>query len=281
MKLLEVVNRSAIPRPWSEGDNIPWDEPGFSERMLAEHLSQEHDAASRRFEVIDRHVTWIHQELLGGEGSRVLDLGCGPGLYAGRLARLGHACVGVDFSPASIAYARERAAEEELPVTYLHEDIREAEYGSGYDLVMLIYGEFNVFRPTHARAILTKARDALVPGGLLLLEPHTGAAVEGLAKAPPSWYTSKGGLFSPQPHLVLQENFWDDEAQAGTTRYYLVDAASGEVTPYAQSFQAYTEAGYREVVQDAGFEDITTYDALAGEPGRPEGTLFALTAKKR
>ena len=30
---------------------IPWDEPAFSQRMLENHLSQEHDWASRRREV--------------------------------------------------------------------------------------------------------------------------------------------------------------------------------------------------------------------------------------
>lgn len=35
----------------------------------------------------------------------MLDLGCGPGLYSHRLATLGHRVHGIDFGPASIAYA--------------------------------------------------------------------------------------------------------------------------------------------------------------------------------
>lgn len=72
---------------------------------------------------------------------------CGPGLYSTRLARLGHTCVGIDFSPASIRYARETAEREELACTFRHEDIRSADYGSGYNLAMLIFGEINVFCP--------------------------------------------------------------------------------------------------------------------------------------
>ena len=45
--ILDIVDREPNPTPWSEGDNIPWDDSDFSERMLAEHLSQEHDLASR------------------------------------------------------------------------------------------------------------------------------------------------------------------------------------------------------------------------------------------
>ena len=97
MSLLEVAGRQPVGEPWVEGEKIPWHDPDFSERMLAEHLSQSHDAASRRFDRIDRHVAWIHRELLEGVPTRVLDLGCGPGLYTSRLARLEHECVGIDF----------------------------------------------------------------------------------------------------------------------------------------------------------------------------------------
>ena len=69
--ILDIVNRRSEPDPWAEGDNIPWDDPGFSERMLAEHLSQEHDLASRRSEAIDRHVEWIFSEVLHSGPARV------------------------------------------------------------------------------------------------------------------------------------------------------------------------------------------------------------------
>ena len=109
MNLIDIIHRPANPVPYSEGEKIPWNDPVFSARMLREHLSQAHDAASRRFETIDKHVAWIHRTILAGRPAKILDLGCGPGLYASRLARLGHTCAGIDFSPASIAYAREQA----------------------------------------------------------------------------------------------------------------------------------------------------------------------------
>jgi 2-polyprenyl-3-methyl-5-hydroxy-6-metoxy-1,4-benzoquinol methylase len=161
MNLLELTNRPSYPEPWSEGDNIPWSDPDFSERMLKEHLSQDHDAASRRGEIIDQHVAWIHSEVLSGASSKALDLGCGPGLYTSRLAKLGHECVGIDYSPASVAYAAEHARGEDLRCEYRQEDIREAEYGESFGLVMLINGELNVFAPEDAKGILRKCHAAL------------------------------------------------------------------------------------------------------------------------
>ena len=50
MTLMEMVERKAPPVPWEEGDNIPWDDPDFSRRMLKEHLAQSHHLASRKRE---------------------------------------------------------------------------------------------------------------------------------------------------------------------------------------------------------------------------------------
>lgn len=280
MNLLELVNRNKPPEPWAEGDNIPWNDPGFSERMLKEHLSQDHDAASRRSEIIDRHVAWIHTHVLRGAPTRVLDLGCGPGLYASRLARLGHSCTGIDFSPASIAYASAQATAQGLDCRYIGGDIRSTPYGSGFGLVMLIFGEFNVFKPADARLILDAAYQALDPGGVLMLEPHLLEAIEKEGREPASWYSCSSGLFLDSPHVYLEEHFWDAERSVTTTRYFVLDAVKDQIIRYASSMQGYTEAAYREALGASGFAEIAIYPSLEGssEPG-PYG-LCAITARK-
>ena len=280
MKLLDIVRRQCVPRPWAEGEKIPWNDPDFSRRMLNEHLSQDHDAASRRFEIIDNHVKWIHDQILEGNPTRVLDLGCGPGLYTNRLARLGHRCVGIDFSPASIAYAREEAEEAGLECTYIQRDIRTADYGGEYGLVMLIFGELNVFRPEEARGILEKAHRALVPGGFLLLEPHTFEAVLKIGEQPSSWYATEKGLFSDEPHLCLQENFWDTKDNVAIQRYYIIDAVTGEVARHSASTQAYTDEEYRSLLAECGFGKMAFYSSLDGSPCSSGGELVGVLSQK-
>ena len=280
MKLGDIFSRRLPPEPWSEGDNIPWNEPGFSRRMLREHLSQSHDLASRRTEKIDEHVDWIHREALSGRTAKILDLGCGPGLYSSRLARLGHRCVGIDFSPASVEYARVQADEERLDCDYIHADIRSAEYGSDFGLALLIFGEFNVFKPADAARILRKAHDALSESGVLLLEAHTNEAIREFGLRPASWYSAESGLFSDLPHLCLQENFWDADSETVTRRYLIIDASTGEVTRYAQSLKAYTEYQYRAVLEKAGFGDIRFHPSLIGTDDASQPDLLVVTARK-
>ena len=281
MKLEDILARKSPPEPWSEGDKIPWSNPGFSRRMLREHLSQSHDLASRRSDKIDAQVDWIHRDVLSGSPTKILDLGCGPGLYASRLARLGHRCVGIDFSPASMEYAKEQAASENLSCGYLHADIRFTEYGSGYGLAMLIFGEFNVFKPSDATRILAKTHAALNEGGVLLLEAHTNEVIREFGLRPASWYASESGLFSDLPHLCLQENFWDAESETVTRRYFIVDASTGEVARYAQSLKAYTDEQYRSVLEDAGFADVRFYASLIGKEDASQSNLLAITARKK
>ena len=281
MSLLKLINREPVPIPWAEGENIPWNDPDFSRRMLKEHLSQDHDAASRRSEKIDRQVAWVHQKLLSGRPTKILDLGCGPGLYAGRLSRLGHECTGVDYSPASIAYARSQAGKEGLSCTYIGEDMRKARYGSDYGLAMLIFGELNVFRPADARSILERACHSLSGGGLLLLEPHTFEGIQAMGKRAASWYSAKSGLFSDEPYLCFQENFWDSATRTATTRYFVIGAAGADVTRYAQSFQAYTDTEYRSLLEQCGFDEVTFLPSLTGEGDETESGLFAIAARKR
>lgn len=279
--LLDIVNRLPRPDAWSEGDNIPWDDPGFSERMLAEHLSQEHDLASRRSETIDSHVEWIFSTVLGGRPGRVLDLGCGPGLYTERLARRGCECVGVDFSPASIRYASEVATAAGSACRYVHRDLRDGDFGTGFDLVMMIYGQFNVFPRDTAQEILKHASFALAPGGRIVLEVHSTDLIERVSSADPTWYAAETGLFSDRPHIVLQENFWDEAHSVSTTRFMVVDGATGAVDGYALSNEAYTDRELDEVLRAAGFEGAQSFGSLDGRESATEDGFPVVVAVRR
>lgn len=280
MRIRDIIQRELPPRPWAEGEKIPWSDADFSRRMLKEHLSQAHDMASRRGEVIDRHVSWIHGACLGGAPGRVLDLGCGPGLYAQRLARLGHRCTGIDFSPASIAHAQSQAALADLDIDYVCADIRTTDYGQGYDLAMLVFGEFNVFSREDAMSLLGAMRRCLRPGGSLLLEVHERSFLEQAARTPPGWGATSSGLFSDRPHLLLEEHFWDPAGSVSTSRYLVIDAETAAVDRYAASTQAYDDDEYERMLADAGLVDVRKLPSLAGSDELRQEGLFVLTARK-
>lgn len=272
MNLQDIIERLIPPAPWAEGENIPWNDPDFSKRMLAEHLTQAHNLASRRFDIIDRQVKWIHTEILDSTPTRILELTCGPGLYTSRLAGMGHECVGIDYAPAPVHYARETATREGLACTYRLGDVRKTEYGDGYGLVMMLFGQLNVFSRNDARSILENAFSALVPNGLLLLEPQRFATVERNGRAGSSWYScgEGGGLFSCRPHLCLTESFWNPGNQSATQRFFIIDAETKEVTRHALTNEAYTDEQFQALLAQAGFGDIRFFPSLTGTPVEEE-----------
>lgn len=255
LTLNDIVNRTP-PAPWADGAKIPWNEPGFSARMLSEHLSQAHDAASRRLTIIDQHVDWIHAALLAGQTARVLDLGCGPGLYATRLARLGHTVQGIDFSPASIDYARAQAADESLACDFTLGDLRTADFGGGHDLAMFIFGEANVFTRDELVGLLRKMRAALKPDGRLLLEVSTEAGVRALGAQPQRWWSTERGLFGEQPHIGLFEAAWSESQKAAAERWFIIDTQTGAIARFGSTTQAYSDQVYRALLADCGFSQI-------------------------
>ncbi|MBN1295566.1 methyltransferase domain-containing protein [bacterium] len=290
MTLDEFFSRNPVPEPWQEGDNIPWHEPEFSRRMLREHYCQDHDRASRRYPIIDAHVAWIDRVLLHSRPSRILDLGCGPGFYSSRLAALGHPVTGIDYSPASIASARESTTAEPFaspvaPCRYFHADIRSlSDYrqtAPPYDLIMMLYGEINVFNPADARTIVQRCSRALAPGGLLLLEPQTYDAVRDTGLQPAFWSQAAANVWSDSPHFLLEEYFWNSRLEASTIRYFVLDPITSLVTPYAQTFQAWSTKAIDNLLVSAGFDDLRFYPRLAGVMDETGDDLMAVVARFR
>ena len=286
LTLASIVERRVPATPWAEGDNLPWDDPDFSQRMLAEHLSQQHDRASRRTATIDAQVRFLARQVNHevshepnhDDAARVLDLACGPGLYLHRLARLGYRCHGIDFSPAAIRHARSVAAAEALDCTFERADLRQADLGRGYALVLLVYGQINVVPRPDARDILRRAHAALAPGGTLVLEPQTPEAVRATGHGDATWTSARSGLFAAGPHLLLEERFWDAPSRTATERWHVVHAETARVERYAMSTCSYDARELVDLLAAIGFADVRTHPSLTDDDGPAEPGLFGMTA---
>ena len=252
-RLLSGATRS--DDAWAGETKIPWNDPAFSRRMLREHLTQAHDGASRRLERIDEHVAWIHEHVLERTPSRVLDLGCGPGLYVNRLAALGHTCTGIDFSPASIDYARETADNAER-ADFIHADVRTCEYGSGYDMAMMIFGELNAFSPSTCEAIVRKMAACLKPDGIVLVEVHPFDMVKRKGRRPATWSRSASGLMADEPHVSLTEYAWLEQQQTARAEIWVLRNGAAAVEHCSDTLQAYTDDAYRDLFARCGFDQV-------------------------
>jgi SAM-dependent methyltransferase len=256
--LQTIYGRPQPAVPWRDGGNLPWDEPTFSERMLEQHLDQRHGAASRRLPEI-RAMVQIMSDWLGlRESSRLLDVTCGPGLYAAEFARRGVAVTGIDFGPASVRYARELCAG--LPVEIHQGDVREMDFaGRGFDAAIYLYGQFTVLKPEESLEVLRRIRAALRPGAPMLLEILDDARIDKKNNA--WWYTDEGGLWGDFPYLHLGERTWDEERRAIVERFYILNLDNGYLDSYGLSDQAYNAEMLQDMLTQAGFKNMSIHPA--------------------
>ncbi|MFL6720796.1 MAG: bifunctional 2-polyprenyl-6-hydroxyphenol methylase/3-demethylubiquinol 3-O-methyltransferase UbiG [Sphingomonas sp.] len=97
-------------------------------------------------------------------GKSALDVGCGAGLLAEPLARLGAEVTGIDASPELIAVARDHAAATGLKIDYRAGDV--AALGGQFDLITCMEVVEHVADPASFVKAVAKR---LAPGGLLIL----------------------------------------------------------------------------------------------------------------
>jgi SAM-dependent methyltransferase len=265
--LWRIYRRPERPVAWESGGNLPWNEPDFSRRMLREHLDQSHGAASRRAAERAEQIDWLWQKLGLEPGLRLLDLTCGPGLYAVEFARRGLWVTGVDFSPASIAYARKLAEQEGVTerCTFVEQDVRAVDFAAGhFDAALFLYGQLSVFRREEAAALLTQTAQALKPRGQLAVELLDQERVD--KKESTWWYTGDSGLWGDAPFLHLGERFWDAEQALSIERFTIVHLETGDLGEVILCDQTYAIETMTALMQQAGFAAVAAYPAWDGAP---------------
>jgi len=268
--LWQIYHRPQPPPPPRGAANFPWDDPDFSARMLSEHLDQSHGAASRRRVEILRIVDWLWNRLSLREGSRVLDVTCGPGLYAVELARRGCIVHGLDLSPAAIRYARELATDAGViqRCTFELRDVRTMRISpASFDAVLFLYGELAVFTPDEAIDLLRRCADALYPpseqaGGRLVVELLDFEHVDKTDNT--WWFADDSGLWGDSPFLHLGERHWYSQQNLSLEQFHIINLDTGELQEYTLSDQAYPAKIMASMMRQAGFGQVEVHPAWGG-----------------
>ena len=116
-----------------------------------------------------QHQAWLDllREVAGPPALTVLDVGCGTGFLAMRMAELGHTAVGIDLADEMLAAAQRKAASSGLPVTFQRGDAEAPPPdGAPYDVILERHVIWTLPQPEEA---LRAWRALLKPGGLLVL----------------------------------------------------------------------------------------------------------------
>jgi SAM-dependent methyltransferase len=268
----QILRLATKPTPFEKAGQPIWRDEHVAKQLLAAHLDPNTDAASRRPETIDRSVAWIVDKIQLKPGMAILDLGCGPGLYSQRLAKAGMKVTGVDFSEASVSYAKEQASAEKLLIDYRLQNYLEFTEENCFDAALLIYGDYCALSPVERKQLLKIVWRSLTKGGQFVLDVTTRECRKN------GWYALESGFWKPGPHLVLEEGFDYPEELIYLDQYIVID--DDGIRVFRDWFQDFSVDLIRKELEAGEFHVLGLYADLLGSPFAEGSEWIGIVAEK-
>ncbi len=250
------------PELYTPSTNKFWDDDHISKGMLEAHLNPDLEAASRKHEFLDKSVNWISKIAPSSQYKLLLDLGCGPGLYAERFKNAGYSVTGMDFSKRSIEYAKEQTLINKSNIEYHYQNYLTINYIEQFDVITLIYCDYAALSFMDRLTLLKKVYQALKPGGKFIFDVFT--PVMRKAESHLWQYSDKGGFLSEKSHICLESVYQYDDEDKTELRQYIV-ITEDAVNCYNIWDHFFTRDALLPEIQAIGFSTFEFYGDIAGK----------------
>ena len=274
---LERINARPRPFEFYTAEEL-WTDGHVSKQMLAYHLDEKSDFASRNSGFVDQSVAWMADRFSIEKGSKVIDFGCGPGLYTTRFAALGAEVVGLDFSARSIDHAKRTAGEKNLAIEYVLGNYLDYAPKKKFDLVTFIYWDIAPLSPDQRGRLYRIFRDCLADSGALVLDVPS-LSFFGQAEEKRTFEKADGGTFwSAEPHYIFKNTFLYPKEKLYLDKYVILERSrTREIYNWLQCFSPETLAAEFKA---NGLQLTETYGDVAGAPYDAEAIQFAAVGRK-
>lgn len=254
-----------------------WTDDHISSQMLSLHLNGDNDLASRKTAFIDRSVDWIIARFKIHKGSSVADFGCGPGLYTERLARIGAAVTGIDFSKKSIEYARAKAEQAKLAIDYLNQDYLEFTTEKRFDLIIMIYCDYCVLNPKQRQVLLEKFKSQLKPNGSILLDVSSVNAFYSKMERATYGLNFMDHFWSSEKYYGFFNSYKYENEKVTLDKYTIIEA--GRTREIFNWLQHFDQNSITAELSASGLIMEEILANVAGDVFDPHGDEFAIVAK--
>jgi SAM-dependent methyltransferase len=274
---LEAINRRPKPFEFYTASDL-WTDEHTSRHMLSYHLNEDIEAASRNPAFIDRSVEWIASHFQVGAGTKIADFGCGPGLYATRLAQKQAEVTGIDFSKHSIQYGQQIAQNEGLAVHYVCQNYLEFEIEERFHLILMIMCDFCALSPIQRKKLLAKFHTLLEPGGSVLLDVYSLAAFAEREEKAIYEVNQLDGFWSSKPYYGFLNTFKYEEEKVMLDKYTIIESVrTRTVYNWLQYFNRETLS---HEFAECGFRVEKLFSDVSGLSYDPKTQEFAILARK-
>jgi len=118
-----------------------------------------------------RFLRWVFQNICLREVHEIPDIGCGTGRYLIPLIREGYQVTGLDNSMGMLDECRRRLGHQKLTAEWVHEDFEDLDATAEFDALLCMNSVIcYVLETDHLRQVLRRFRQALRPGGILVID---------------------------------------------------------------------------------------------------------------
>jgi SAM-dependent methyltransferase len=190
-------------------------------------------------------------------GMEVLDVACGHGALANRLAARGCVVTGLDSSEVFLDRARADAAAAGVSVEYLAGDMRRLPWTERFDRVVNWSTAFGYFDDATNRAVLDEMGGALVSGGRLAMD------LDNLTAFLASYSPSRVVAAREDGDMLVDRYQLDALTGRFTAERTIIRAGRARQVNFVKRLFGFPEI--RDWLQTTGFGTVTGY----GEDGRP------------
>jgi 2-polyprenyl-3-methyl-5-hydroxy-6-metoxy-1,4-benzoquinol methylase len=276
-KEIEEINSRPAPFQFYTADEL-WADEHTSKQMLEYHLNESIDVSSRNKNFIERSVEWIVSQFGVDEITEIADFGCGPGLYAKRLAERGATVTGIDFSENSLKYAKQVAEKEGLKINYIHANYLDFETSKKFDLITMIMCDFCALSPEQRKRMLKKFFSLLKPGGSILLDVYSLNSFNQKVESATYELNQLNSFWSPQDYYCFVNTFKYEEEKVTLDKYTIIEESRTR-TVY-NWLQHFSKDSLQAEFEENGFRVEDFYSDVAGAAFDPESLEIALVARK-
>ena len=275
---LKAINLRPKPFECYTAEEL-WTNTHTAKQMLAYHLNDAVEASSRNRRFIDRSVEWMVARFEVGQNTKIADFGCGPGLYAARLAEKGAVVTGIDFSENSLNYARQTAAAKRLDINYVYANYLDFETDEKFDLIIMIMCDFSALSPVQRKTMLSKFNSMLKPGGAVLLDVHSINFFDHRIESATYELNQLNGFWAPNDYYGFVNTFKYGKEKVLLDKYTIIEESRKRVV--YNWLQCFSKESLKKEFEENGFVADEFYSDVAGNPFVPESAEIAVVAARK
>lgn len=252
-----------------------WNHPHVSKFMLKAHLQADNHIASRKHAFIDQSVAFMVKKFGLNSDKKVIDFGCGPGLYTTRLAQLGVTVTGIDLSINSINHAKLVAEKEGLDITYTNQNYLTYKDDTQFDLITMIYCDYCALNDLQRHQLLKSFRLLLKKEGYILMDVHTMRFYDKFNTDFTCNKNQEGGFWRPSTYFEFISRFKYDDV---TLEKYDVFTADESFQIY-NWLKCFSVDSLEKEFETAGLEIVGCYADVSGAPYDDELDTMAVIVR--